>query len=213
LATIEPAAGEPLFTLADEGRTFLYRARPGESPGTVAAMFGIEARDMPTFLAANGIKDPTRVQAGFVYRVANPVVVETAALQEQSRGFQQEVAELRKQVDTLQRDLRAAEARSDSAEGHAARAARLERLWPVTLTVIGLLGVALAGAGVIAARAASRQNAADAYARNLARELEEKRRLNLAERQESGRRILELENRARDLEAKLGPRVISGGRS
>ena len=213
LATGQPAAGEPLFTLAEDGRTFLYRGRPGDSPGTVAAMFGIEARDVPSFLTANGIKDPTRVQTGFVYRIANPVVARTAALEEQSRGFQEEAGELRKQVDALQRDLRAAEQRAEFAEGRAARAGRLERLWPVTLTVIGFLAVGLAGAGVVATRAVKRQNAVDVYARTLARELEEKRRTNLADRQESARRILELENRTRDLEAKLGPRVLSGGRS
>src|ERR1043166_7391093 len=66
-----PAFGEPLFALTDDGRTFLYRARPGDIPSAVAEMFGIPSHDIPAFLAANGITDPTRVGAGFTYRIPN----------------------------------------------------------------------------------------------------------------------------------------------
>src|SRR5436309_13631663 len=71
LLAVGSAAAEPLFTLAEDGRTFLYRARPGDHPTAVAEMFGIPSRDLPTFLAANGITDPTRVGAGFTYRIPN----------------------------------------------------------------------------------------------------------------------------------------------
>src|SRR5213596_576675 len=69
--TVGSAAAEPLFTLSEDGKTFLYRARPGDHPGGVAEMFGISQRDVPAFLAANGISDATRVGAGFVYRIPN----------------------------------------------------------------------------------------------------------------------------------------------
>ena len=69
--TVGSAAAEPLFTLSEDGKTFLYRARPGDHPGVVAEMFGIPARDLPAFLAANGISDSTKVAAGFEYRIPN----------------------------------------------------------------------------------------------------------------------------------------------
>src|SRR5439155_6525734 len=71
IAAAVPAVAEPLFSLAEDGRTFLYRARPGDHPTAVAEMFGIPPRDLPTFLAGNGITDPTRVGAGFTYRIPN----------------------------------------------------------------------------------------------------------------------------------------------
>src|SRR5262245_55857187 len=74
LATAHRALSEPLFTLTDEGRTFLYHSRPGDRPGEVAEMFGVSTHDLPAFLAANGITDPTRVGAGFVYRIPNAAV-------------------------------------------------------------------------------------------------------------------------------------------
>src|SRR3989442_883713 len=107
LLAVGPAAADPLFTLSEDGKTFLYRARPGHHPGVVAELFGISTRDLPAFLRR-------------------------------------------------------------------------------------------AGAG--------------GYGRSLCTELAEKRRASLGERQESSRRILDLEQRIRTLEAQLSPRVIVGGR-
>ena len=70
LLAVGSAAAEPLFTLSEDGKTFLYRARPGDHPGVVAEMFGIPTRDVPAFLAANGISDATKVAAGFPMRSA-----------------------------------------------------------------------------------------------------------------------------------------------
>ena len=36
-----PVRAEPLIELTDGGRTFVYTARPGDSPGAVAAAFGV----------------------------------------------------------------------------------------------------------------------------------------------------------------------------
>src|SRR5439155_21265473 len=91
LFAVGPAAAEPLFTLSEDGKTFLYRARPGDHPGGVAEMFGISQRDVPAFLAANGISDATRVGAGFVYRIPNAaaraLVVRTATLGAENACF------------------------------------------------------------------------------------------------------------------------------
>jgi hypothetical protein len=87
------------------------------------------------------------------------------------------------------------------------------RLWPFLQVTVVLLALAAIGAGAMARAAMLRKGAAERYARGLAHELEEKRRTALAERQESARRIVELETRVRTLEAQLGPRVVVSGRS
>ena len=76
-----------------------------------------------------------------------------------------------------------------------------------------LLVLGLGTAVATAVAALRRQRQAERFARTLAQDLEEKRRIGLAERQESGRRILELETKLKDLETKLGPRVVVSGRS
>jgi hypothetical protein len=71
------------------------------------------------------------------------------------------------------------------------------------------VAAALAGVAVAALR---RRAQADRYARSLAIELDDRRKVTMAERQESARHVLDLENRVRTLEAQLGPRVLVGGR-
>ena len=176
LLAVGSAAAEPLFTLSEDGKTFLYRARPGDHPGVVAEMFGIPTRDVPAFLAANGISDATKVAAGFVYRIPNAA----------ARAL---------------------------AESRATGLARLERLWPWAKAALTLLLAAAAAAFYTAVAALRRRTEAERYARNLANELEEKRKAALTERQESARHILDLEQRIRTLETKLGPRAVMGGRS
>jgi hypothetical protein len=182
-------AGGLLFTLSDDGATFLYRARPGELPSHVAAMFGVPSRDLGAFLAANGISDATRVSPGFTYRIPNPVAAEASATRARSAELERRMRETEARAEGAARQLREMETRAEQAEERAARAARFERLWPLSLGAMVLLGVALAS------------------------EAEDKRKATLAERQESARRILSLETRVRDLELKLGPRALGGGRS
>src|SRR5262245_36637578 len=78
IAAATVARAEPLFELEDGGRTFLYRARPGDHPGRVAEMFGIPVEDVPALLRSNGIKDDTQIGSGFVYRVPNHAARELA---------------------------------------------------------------------------------------------------------------------------------------
>src|SRR3989442_9715594 len=93
LLAVGPAAADPLFTLSEDGKTFLYRARPGDHPGVVAEMFGIAPRDVPAFLAANGISDATKVAAGFVYRIPN---APARALAERTATLEAENARLKR---------------------------------------------------------------------------------------------------------------------
>jgi hypothetical protein len=210
------AAAEPLFTLADDGRTFLYRARPGDHPSGVAEMFGISAKDLPAFLAANGITDATRVGAGFVYRIPNETARRlsdrAAALQTDNARLARAAREDRERVQGLARAAEEARGAAADAEARTARLARMETLWPWARGAMFALLLVAAAAAYTAVAAMRRRSQAERYARTLARELEEKRRAALSERQESARRVLDLETRLRALEAQLGPRVVISGR-
>ena len=215
--TVGSAAAEPLFTLSEDGKTFLYRARPGDHPGVVAEMFGIPARDLPAFLAANGISDSTKVAAGFEYRIPNAAA---RALAERAAALEADNARLKRAAgDEKAASERLAHAAEDAraekalAESRATRLAGLERLWPWAKAALTLLLAAAAGTFYTAVAALRRRTEAEGYARSLANDLEEKRKTTLAERQESARHILDLEQRIRTLEAKLGPRAVMGGRS
>ncbi len=211
------AAEAPLFTTEDGGQTFVYHSRPGDRPSGVAAMFGISPNDLPGFLAANGISDPTRVSSNFVYRVPNGAARELSdrvtALERDNARLTRALGEAAERGDTLTKEAQRASQTAAAAEARAARLANAERWWLTAQILIVLLVLALAGTGAVTVAALRRQRQAERFARTLAHEAEEKRRTTLAERQESGRRILELESKVKELESKLGPRVVVGGRS
>ena len=221
-ATLVPVAratpaDAPLFTTEDGGRTFVYRSRPGDHPSAVAGMFGIPPNDLPAFLAANGISDPTRVASGFVYHIPNAAARElsdrVAALERDNGRLAKALAESAEQRDALTKQVRQAREAADAAESRAARLANAERWLLGAQVLLVLLVLGLGTAAAIAVASVRRQRQAERFARTLAQELEEKRRIGLAERQESGRRVLELETKLKELEAKLGPRVVVSGRS
>ena len=211
------AAEAPLFTTEDGGQTFVYHSRPGDRPSSVAAMFGISPNDLPGFLAANGISDPTRVSSNFVYRIPNGAARELSdrvtALERDNARLTRALGEAAERGDTLTKEAQRASQTAAAAEARAARLANAERWWLTAQILIVLLVLALAGTGAVTVAALRRQRQAERFARTLAHEAEEKRRTTLAERQESGRRILELEGKVKELESKLGPRVVVGGRS
>jgi hypothetical protein len=216
LLAARPAAAELLFTPTDGGRTFRYSARPGDTPTAVATMFGLPPEELPAFLADNGIADPTRVGAGFVYRVPN---VAARGLAERAARLEQEVGRLgaalaAEQARTLALTREVEQARSGAAvaEERAARLGRVATLWPLLQALVVLLALGAAAGAVVATAALRRREQAARYAQALAAELDEKRRAVLAQRQESARRILDLEGRVRSLEAQLGPRLLVGGR-
>ena len=210
IAAATVARAEPLFELEDGGQTFLYRARPGDHPGRVAEMFGIPADGVPALLRSNGIKDDTQVGSGFVYRVPNNAARELAS----------QLDELRRERDRLAADAAGAtrrttaiarEARADrdtavAASARAERSQRLESLWPYMKLALVLLAITAAAAFAVARSGVSRQRQAERYARTLSTELEERRKTSMAERQESARRVLDLEQRIRMLEAQTAPR-------
>ncbi len=211
------SGAEPFFTLSEDGKVFLYRARPGDNPGAVAEMFGIPSREVPAFLATNGIGDATKVGAGFVYRIPNEaaraLAERTAALEAENTRLKRTAGEEEAKAEHLARAAEDARAERIRAESRATDLARLERLWPWAKAALTFLLAAAAGALYTAVAALRRRAEAERYARNLANELEEKRKTALAERQESARHALDLEQRIHTLEAKLGPRAILGGRA
>ena len=211
------AAEAPLFTTEDGGQTFVYHSRPGDRPSSVAAMFGISPNDLPGFLAANGISDPTRVSSNFVYRIPNGAARELSdrvtALERDNARLTRALGEAADRGDTLTKEAHRASETAAAAEARAAQLANAERWWLTAQILIVLLVLALAGTGAVTVAALRRQRQAERFARTLAHEAEEKRKTTLAERQESGRRILELEGKVKELESKLGPRVVVGGRS
>src|SRR5439155_451232 len=129
---------------------FLYRARPGDHPGIVAEMFGIPSRDIPAFLAANGISDATKVSAGFVYRIPNAaaraLAERTAALEGENTRLKRTAGEEQVKAERLAQAAEDARAEKARAESRATQLARLERLWPWAKATLTLLLAAAAGA-------------------------------------------------------------------
>ncbi|HYV56517.1 MAG TPA: hypothetical protein VE911_03185 [Candidatus Nitrosopolaris sp.] len=213
---VRALAADRLFTLSDDGQTFLYRARPGDQPGAVAEMFGIHPDGVPAFLTFNGISDPTKVGTGFTYRIPNAALralsQRASALEADNARLTKELHDLKQNVGGITRERDEARAASAEAETRAARLSRIHTLWPIlqaTIVLLTLVAGALVGVAVAALR---RRAQADRYARGLATELDDRRKVSMAERQESARHVLDLENRIRTLEAQLGPRVLVGGR-
>src|SRR5205809_6445761 len=142
LLAVGSAAAEPLFTLSEDGKTFLYRARPGDHPGVGAEMFGIPSRDVPAFLAANGISDATKVGAGFVYHIPNAaaraLAERTAALEGENTRLKRTAGEEAAKAEHLARAAEEARAEKGRADSRATQLARRERQWPWTVSTLPL---------------------------------------------------------------------------
>jgi uncharacterized protein YceH (UPF0502 family) len=69
-----------------------------------------------------------------------------------------------------------------------------------------LFAIGAMAAFALARTAMRRQHQAERYAKTLSTELEDRRKASMAERQESGRHVLDLEQRIRTLEAQVAPR-------
>jgi hypothetical protein len=209
-AAPQPAPGAPPFELSDGGRTFLYRARPGEPPSVVAERFGVPRDRLGAFLAANGISDPRRVPLGFEYRIPNPLGPRLEALGDRVRRLERDAVAWSARVADLERTNEQLARQAGLDEANARRLAALEWRWPITAGLLVLALLALAGALWTTRAAVARLAPAEERARALAQELELRRQAALTERQEAGRRIVELENRVRVLEI---PRRATGGRT
>ena len=194
-------AAEPPVRLSDDGTAFLYRSQPGDLPGAVAERFGV--RDLPAFLAANGISDATRVGSDHVYRIENPLAERALAAEARAVALNGEAEAARERARTLEAEAAALRAQVEDLERRSASLARLARLWPWVqiLGVVLVLGISVAG--YVAFRAVRNLRQAECYGRELADEVDQRRRQGLAERQESARRILKLEDEVRFLQHEI----------
>jgi hypothetical protein len=146
-------------------------------------------------------------------RTGRQLADQVAALERDNDRLTRALTESTEHAATAVREGHAARDAATGAETRAARLEGIERWWVAAEIVILVLLLAVGGAVAVALAAVRRQAQGERYARTLAADLEEKRRVGLAERQESGRRIIDLESRVRELESKLGPRVVVTGRS
>ncbi|HEV7732136.1 MAG TPA: hypothetical protein VGR62_08240 [Candidatus Binatia bacterium] len=207
-----PLRAEPLIELADEGRTLIYTARPGDSPGAVAAAFGLPPEALPGFLAANGIKDDTAVPRGFRYRIPNPVAAEAAALVARQQTLVADSDAAKARVADLERSFTALRENADFTAAQRRRLEQLELRWSVVTWVVTLLIVAVLVAIGFAIAAIRKEQQAERWARAMAQEAEEKRRTGLVERQQAAKHVVELEARVRELEQQVVARVRAIGR-
>jgi uncharacterized protein HemX len=157
------------------------------------------------------------VGTGFVYRIPNAAARALAerktALEQDNARLGRALADEKERTKTLGRT--ADEAKAAATDGPGAPR-RISPAWRPSgrgcKAALVVLGLVAAGAAYTAFAAMRRQGQSEVYARTLAKDVEEKRKVALAERQESARRILDLESRLRAAEAKLTPRVVLGGR-
>src|SRR5262249_1141017 len=151
------------------------------------------------FLRANGIADPNRVGTNFVYKIPNQPAQAASA---RVTALERERAPLAAARDDAEARARTATADATQAKADAEHAGKrlgeLERRTTLMpwLELGLLLAIALAaGAGWVATASVGQQQTAEQHARALQVELEEKRRAALTERQESAKRVVDLEAR------------------
>ena len=212
-ATVARAAGEAGIALQDEGRTIVYRARPGDTALAVGAALGVAPAELATLLAAEGVRDASRVPVGFEYRVPNPLAARADDAERRARDLEQKVVAAESRVAEIERQLGAVQRGEALRAQQVQRLAQLEGRWRLAFWAVVGLSLALSVLGAVAAVARRRERGATRYARTMAHELEEKRRTGLAERQQSARRIIELEDRLRHLETQRDDQVRSIPRS
>ena len=184
---------------ADSGATIVYASRPGDTPSSVAEMFGVPAEEFAAFLRSNGVKDPTHVPVGFRYRIPDPLGSTVRRLEARNAELASELTRSATRAEQLDANLRTAREAAEATQAERARLGRLEWLWPLARAGLVALGLACLAAVSLAVAAARRAERADRYAQSLGAELERKRQANLADRQESMRRVQRLEARIREL--------------
>jgi len=200
-ALVSPAAAQ--LELDDEGRTLVYRMQAGDTPLAAAARLGLTAAAAAALLAEQGVRDATRVAPGFALRVPNPLADEVDRLRAEAADGTRREAEAEARAARLERETEALRETAAFSATQRDRLARLERHWALATTALIGMALALVAAVVVTAAALRLRARAVTYADDLGRDLEAKRALHLAERQRSGKELIALEERVRELEGRL----------
>lgn len=200
-AMVSPAFGQ--LEVDDGGRTLVYRMQAGDTPLAAAARLGLAADVATALLAEQGIRDATRVPPGFVLRVPNPLADEVDRLRADAADSTRGEAEAEARAERLEHET--ATLRESAAFGamQRDRLALLERHWALATTALIGMALALAASVMVTMAALRMRTRAVVYADDLAHDLEGKRAFHLAERQRSGRELIALEERVRELEGQL----------
>ena len=141
------------------------------------------------------------------YRVPNPLAARADAAERRAGDLEKQLAAAESRVAAAERQLAGAQRTEALHADQWQRLAQLEGRWRLAFWAIVGLSLALSVAGAVAAVARRQARGAMRFARSMAQELEEKRRSGLSERQQTARRIVELEERGRQLEAQVGNHV------
>ncbi|MCW5893141.1 MAG: LysM peptidoglycan-binding domain-containing protein [bacterium] len=202
------AFAAPAVELADGGATIVYRAQAGDTASAIAAALGVAPDQIGRFLGDNGVKDAGRIPLGFPFRVPNPATARATAAEARAAAAEAERGTLAQRLRAAERALVVAREGVTFVEADRARLAALETRWSVALWALVVGGLLLAGSLAVTVAALGRERRASAWARSLALDLDDKRRAALAERQQSARRIVELEDRLRHPDLRGSTRVV-----
>ncbi len=198
----------PAVELVDDGAVIVYRTQPGDTASAIATALGVAPDAVDAFLRDNGVKDPSRLPLGFAFRVPNPAITRAREAEARAAAAAVERRKLEERAGTAERALGVAREGAPFVEADRQRLATLATRWSVSLWALVLGGITLAGSLAVTVAALGRERRATAYARSQARDLDEKRRAALAERQQSARRIMELEDRLRRPDLRGTTRVV-----
>jgi len=160
--TVTGAGAEPGVALRDDGRTIVYRARPGDTATGVAQALGVPLDVLLAGQGIQGIRDGSRVPVDFEYRVANPLAARVDAAERRSGDLERRLVAAESRVAETERELagvqRAEALRADQLQ----RLAQLEGRWRLAFWAIVGLSLALAVVGAVAAVARRRERGAPA---------------------------------------------------
>lgn len=198
----------PAVELADDGAVIVYRAQPGDTASAIASALGVTPEQLPAFLRENGVRDASRIPTGFAFRVANPAITRAREAAARAVAAEGERATLADRLRNVERALAVAREGATFVEDDRRRLATLETRWSVALWALVACGIGLVVAVGTTVAALQRERRASAWAKSLAVDLDEKRRAALAERQQTARRIVELEDMLRRPDLRGTTRVV-----
>jgi sensor c-di-GMP phosphodiesterase-like protein len=149
------------------------------------------------------VHDATRVAPGFTFQVPNPLAAEVDRLQAESAESAREENEAEARADRLEAEAEGLRRTAGWTAVQRDRLALFEQHWALAMTALLGMALALLASVLVTVTALRLRKRAVAYADDLAHDLEAKRALHLVERQRTGKELIALEERVRELEGQL----------